>query len=145
MDTIYRQLGHEGRIIDYLKIDIEHSEWVALPQILSSGMMDRVRQLAVEIHLPEQGELEEFRRRVAVLKSLEDYGLVRFDSKYNPWSLEWNVEVDYEGFMAYELAWWNSKLRRPSDPTSPIQSKPVHKKHGQTTDTRNDKKKVFKS
>ena len=45
----------------------------------------KVRQLAVEIHLPEQGTLEEFRERVAVLKSIEDYGMARFDSKYNPW------------------------------------------------------------
>jgi len=42
LDSIYRQLGHEDRFIDYLKIDIEHSEWIALPQILKSGMLDRV-------------------------------------------------------------------------------------------------------
>lgn len=112
LESIYKKFGHQDRIIDYLKVDIEHSEWATLPQILSSGMMDRVRQLAVEIHLPEQEDLREFQSRVAVLKSLEDYGLMRFDSKYNPWSVEWNTVVDYEGFMAYELAWWNVKLRR---------------------------------
>ena len=44
LDSIYRQLGHfaQDRIIDYLKIDVEHSEWIALPQILQSRMMDRV-------------------------------------------------------------------------------------------------------
>ena len=47
--------------------------------------------------LPEQGEMEEFRKSFKVPKSLENYGLVRFDSKYNPWSLEWNVAVDWEG------------------------------------------------
>ncbi|XP_046656729.1 uncharacterized protein LOC124349858 [Daphnia pulicaria] len=108
----YRLLKHEGRYIDYLKMDIEHSEWIVLPQIISSGMMDLVRQLSVEIHLPEQGGIDEFHRRIKVIKALEDYGMVRFDSKYNPWSLEWNVAVDWEGYNAYEIVWFNSKLVR---------------------------------
>ena len=108
----YNLLKHEDRVIDYLKIDIESSEWIVLPQILSSGMMDRVRQLGLEVHLPEQGGLEEFRQCVRILKSLEDYGLVRFDSKYNPWSINWNPDVDYEGFFAYEIAWLNPRLFR---------------------------------
>jgi hypothetical protein len=75
-------------------------------------MMDLVRQLSVEIHLPEQGGIYEFHSRIKVIKALEDYGMVRFDSKYNPWSLEWNVAVDWEGFNAYEIVWFNSKLVR---------------------------------
>lgn len=115
----YNLLKHEGRYIDYLKMDIEHSEWIVLPQIISSGMMDLVRQLSVEVHLPEQGGLDEFRNRIKIIKSLEDYGMVRFDSKYNPWSLEWNVAVDWEGFNAYEVAWYNSKLLRVKPMTDP--------------------------
>ena len=116
LDSIYRELGHRGRIIDYLKIDVEHAEWTALPQILKSGMINWVRQLAVEIHLPEKGGLDQFRSRAAVLRSLEEYGMIRFDSKYNPWSADWNTDVDFQGFFSYELAWWNSKLRRPDPP-----------------------------
>ena len=113
LDSIYYNLlKHEGRIIDYLKIDIEHSEWIVLPQVLASGMMDRVRQLGLEVHLPKEDGMEEFRKRINVLKSLEDYGLVRFDSKYNPWSFDWNVVVDWEGYNAYEIVWFNSKLVR---------------------------------
>lgn len=119
LDSIYQSLQHQSRIIDYLKLDIETSEWSVLPQIVSSGMMDRVRQLGVEIHLiPDgrQSQLDDLRRRVKVLQSLEDYGLVRFDSKYNPWSLDW-WEIDgseWLGNNAYEIAWYNSKLARRS-------------------------------
>ena len=113
LDFIYHNLlQHEGRIIDYLKIDIEHSEWIVLPQILASGMMDRVRQLGLEVHLPKQGGLQAFRKRINILKALEDYGLVRFSSKYHPWSLDWNSAVHLELYNAYEIVWFNSKLVR---------------------------------
>ncbi|KAK4014888.1 hypothetical protein OUZ56_027398 [Daphnia magna] len=52
-------------------------------------------------------------------KNHVNYGMVRFDSKYNPWSLEWNVAVDWEGFNAYEVAWYNSKLLRVKPMTDP--------------------------
>ena len=32
-------------VIDYLKMDIEFAEWEAIPQIISSGMLAKVRQL----------------------------------------------------------------------------------------------------
>lgn len=133
LDSIYHNLlQHDGRIIDYLKIDIQHSEWIVLPQILSSGMMDRVRQLALDVHLPERGGLDEFRRRVGILKSLEDYGLVRFDSKFNPWSLKWNVAIDWEGYNAYEIVWYNSRIHRDTSsatqPSVAIKTPPANKK-----------------
>ena len=118
LDSIYYNLlKHEGKIIDYLKIDIEFSEWIVLPQILASGLMDRVRQLGVEIHfLRDDDTLDEIRQRVKILKSLEDYGLVRFDSKTNPLSLDWKVidGADWLGYNAYEIFWYNSKLFRKS-------------------------------
>lgn len=117
LDSIYRKLlRHEGRIIDYLKIDIENTEWIVLPQILNSGMMDRVRQLGVEIHFipEEESRLEDIRQRIKIIKSLEDYGLVRFESKYNPWSYSLNTidNFDWMGNNCYEIAWYNSRLSR---------------------------------
>lgn len=112
LETLYRELKHDGRVIDYLKVDIEESEWTVLPEILSSGMMDRVRQLGLEIHMSEDDNLQEYRRRAGVLKSLEDYGLIRFDSKYNELSYRVATEVDYAGYLAYELAWYNRRLKR---------------------------------
>ncbi len=123
----YNMLKHEDKVIDYLKIDIDHSEWIVLPQILSSGMMDRVRQLGLEVHLPEQGGLEEFRNRIRILKSLEDYGLVRFDSKYNPSSLDWNPDIDWDGYTAYKISWFNSRLKRADAIITPSSVRPYIK------------------
>lgn len=127
LDSIYNNLlGHEGKIIDYLKIDIEGDEWTVLPQLIISGMLNKVRQLSVEIHLvtfhcpdmsscePPSVSLDSIRQRVNVIKSLEDYGLVRFDSKFNPWSNHLKIVdgVDWWGYNAYELVWYNPKLAR---------------------------------
>ena len=99
-------LPHHGgkTIIDYLKMDIEFAEWDVIPQIISSGMLAKVRQLAVEFHLPENGDIQLYRSLVRIIKSIEDAGMVRFDSKFNPWftgqikalSDSFNVSLGYE-------------------------------------------------
>ncbi|XP_057367840.1 uncharacterized protein LOC130688851 [Daphnia carinata] len=126
LDSIHNMLKsiHRSDVIDYLKLDIETAEWAVLPQIVSSGMMDKVKQLSVEIHLPngntneEQDNepffsLEEYRRLARILQSLENYGLVRFDSKRNPWSVGVGKAAGLLGIdapYAYEIAWFNNKL-----------------------------------
>jgi hypothetical protein len=117
-------LNHDSNvdIIDYLKMDIETAEWRVLPQIVESGMMDKVKQLSVEIHLPngsdnenkdESFSLEEYRKLASILQSLENYGLIRFASKRNPWSIGVGKATGLLGVdasFAYEIAWFNSKL-----------------------------------
>ena len=99
---------HGDKIIDYLKIDIEGHEWDAIPQMISSGMLNKVRQMTVEFHLPSNSSLQEYRKMVAVVKSLEDAGMIRFDSKLNPWVME-NVAVldNYYGSLAFEIAFYH--------------------------------------
>ena len=41
------------RTIDYLKMDVEFSEWPALYDMIRSGIIRDVRQLALEVHTPE--------------------------------------------------------------------------------------------
>lgn len=41
------------RTIDYLKMDIEFSEWPVLYDLIETRTIDHVRQLALEIHTPE--------------------------------------------------------------------------------------------
>ncbi|KAI0240437.1 hypothetical protein LSAT2_008834 [Lamellibrachia satsuma] len=53
LKTIMKDLGHEGKTIDYMKMDIEFSEWPALYDILQSGVIHQIRQLAMEVHTPE--------------------------------------------------------------------------------------------
>jgi hypothetical protein len=83
-------------------------------------MMDKVKQLSVEIHLPNGSDnddtiftLDQYRKVASILQSLENYGLIRFDSKRNPWSVGVGKAVGLLGVdapFAYEIAWFNSKL-----------------------------------
>lgn len=113
LSTIYTTLAsaRHGRVpIDYLKMDVEIAEIYALPQIIESKMLDNVRQMGVEIHLTSDPSLEELRTMVKILRAVELEGMVRFDSKYNPWSkgnLTRHKLTDV--YLAYEIAWYNSK------------------------------------
>lgn len=109
IQTIYKELGHEGKIIDYLKMDVENEEWRILPQMLKSGMMAKVRQLAVEIHLMKFTKLEELHEAAEVIRSIEKSGFTRFDSKLNPWCFFSSTipGLDYySGPLCFEIAWY---------------------------------------
>ena len=101
---------HGDRTIDYLKLDIEYDEWIVIPNIIKSGMMNKVRQLAIEIHLPVEDSLCKMRERVNIVRSIEEQGMVRFDSKINPWFYGTFIHLGVSGYRGYEIAWYNSKF-----------------------------------
>jgi hypothetical protein len=122
--SIYQMLSSRhgaNTPIDVLKMDIEFSEWEALPEMLQSGFLaGKVKQLVVEIHFDADDSLEMFRERTSVLKALESNssfshinygGFVRFSSRPNPGLkrpiLMLKGKQDYIGL---ELAWYNSRF-----------------------------------
>lgn len=50
LTDIREDLGHTARKINILKIDIERSEWAALPDMIRSGSIRDVTQLYIEFH-----------------------------------------------------------------------------------------------
>ena len=114
LSTIYdklKPLHGDGAVIDYLKIDIEHDEWLVVPQIVQSGFLDKVRQLVMEVHVwTKEEHIDSYRSFVAVLKSLEDYGMIRFDSKYTPWCPAHLEALNYTGPICFQIAWYNSRF-----------------------------------
>ena len=112
LESIYKMLEPKhgkGVAIDYLKMDVEHSEWDTLMQVLKSGIFEKVKQLAVEI-LFRDTDVTSLRKFARVLKSVENYGFVRFASRPNIWTASamqiLNGQKDYH---AYEVAWYNKK------------------------------------
>ncbi|KAI9555027.1 hypothetical protein GHT06_020321 [Daphnia sinensis] len=113
LSSIYKMLQpiHGTNVtIDYLKIDIESAEWIVLPQILKSGMLDKVRQLSVEIHMDFNEAVNVCCEQANIIHSLEDYGMVRFDSKPNVYSVITLPQRKSFGFAAYEIAWYNNRV-----------------------------------
>ena len=115
LSSIYEILkpyhGDEA-IIDYLKLDIEKAEWRVLPQIVESRMMDKVRQLGIEIHLDSENSVSTFRQLAKILQSIEDYGMIRFDSRRNVLNsvVEFTKVENFSAVENYEIAWYNSRL-----------------------------------
>jgi len=111
LGSIRRLLGHQDRVIDYLKLDIEFGEWDVLPELMKSGELNQVRQLGIEIHLPKSGSLKKHQSLAGIIWSLERvYGMIRFDSKANPWYSGIFWLLPFQGSYGYEIAWYNKKF-----------------------------------
>lgn len=117
LETIYHSLKtwHSDATIDYLRLSIEGDEWRVIPQIIKSGMLDRVRQLGVEINLNDSDTIVELKMRASVLQSLENHGMVRFTSVYNQFTKNRfnRIHPLHRGPTVYVLGFYNSKFENP--------------------------------
>ena len=75
-------------------------------------MMDKVRQLGIEIHLDSENSVSTFRQLAKILQSIEDYGMIRFDSRRNVLNsvVEFTKVENFSAVENYEIAWYNSRL-----------------------------------
>lgn len=70
-----------------VKVDIEEYEWQAIPQMVKSGVFDKIRQLIIEIHIsmgPEPMK-EKYMVGLLTLKSLYDQGFRIYFTHRNLW------------------------------------------------------------
>lgn len=113
LSTLYNMLKpqHGDVAIDHIKIDIEGDEWRIIPQIIKSGMLAKIKQLALEIHLKTNApDVAYYRNMAGVLKAMEDAGMIRFDSYYNYWSSAFFPALNHTGYFAYIMAWYNNRF-----------------------------------
>ena len=66
-------------------------------------MLDKVRQMGVEIHLPVAANTT--LDQLGILKSIEDYGFLRFDSKLNAYCNSEIYPLDVIDFQCFEIVW----------------------------------------
>ena len=117
LDSIYQMLVpvHGERVIDYLKIDIEWEEWEVMKQIIDSGMLSKVRQLGIELHLPNKDgsvsydrylTIKHYRSLVKLVKSIEER-MIRFSSRGIPWGAREIKGLDnFFGNVCFEIAFY---------------------------------------
>lgn len=111
---------NNNRIIDYVKIDIEYGEWSVLPQMISSGVLDQIRQLTIEFNLPSLSDLNDYVRWMEMLRSIESYGMIRFHSQPNSACIRWIESLGRTLHCSYDLAWYNNRLRRNVTTVRPV-------------------------
>uniref|UniRef100_A0ABM0LX11 Uncharacterized protein LOC102805592 n=1 Tax=Saccoglossus kowalevskii TaxID=10224 RepID=A0ABM0LX11_SACKO len=89
-DEILKENGHTNRIIDYLKLDIEKSEYATIPQMLQTGSLENVKQLAFEFHIFAIGNDNEEEMYNAIneniLKALKTRGFLLWHIHEVPYS-----------------------------------------------------------
>jgi hypothetical protein len=85
LQSIVSMLNDTGKIIDYLKIDIEDNEWKSLEAMYTSDILSRVKQFGIEIHTMPTGTVntKAFHYRWTVLKRLESFGFRRWYWHFN--------------------------------------------------------------
>ncbi|KAH3710621.1 probable methyltransferase-like protein 24 [Dreissena polymorpha] len=73
--TIRKELGHSNKTIDVLKVDVEGDEWHALLQMLKTGALKDVKQIAMETHFLDKGNFpEEGNAQLSALRDLYNAG-----------------------------------------------------------------------
>ena len=111
LDSIYESLRprHGDAAIDVLQLDVDGAEWFAVPQIVESGMLARVKQLAMTVNMKDVPPFPEFYKiLLKIVRSLEDHGMVRFSSR--PVRTSDGAFLEKPGFLIYELSWFNSRF-----------------------------------
>ena len=108
LPTIMKMLGHTGRRIDVLKLDIEGSEFEVIPSLVDSGI--EIGQLLIEVHWPLHGNRPDFNKhpkhkQTTALHAqffgvLESMGFAVAHVEFNIWC----------GFTCVEFLWVNRKL-----------------------------------
>jgi hypothetical protein len=95
--------------VDYLKLDVEGSEWSVLPDMAAKGELSQLKQLAIEFHLNAGDNSVAFRRKASVVASLYEAGFRVFHTHmYWHGSIPMLLDV-YPGprTICYEVAFVN--------------------------------------
>lgn len=87
LDGIRKQLNHVQTPIKILKMDIEHSEWISLKQIIDTGQLRDVEQLLIEFH--GNGD----KAKLMILKRLYDIGFRIFWHHKNPYAAFYDDQI----------------------------------------------------
>lgn len=91
--SIMKQLGHTGRTIDVLKVDIEESEWSVLEQLLSTGEPLPFHQLQVELHFLD--DRFDSWKAVQLIAGMLQRGFLPFHKELNGYSPKSVTEASF--------------------------------------------------
>lgn len=107
LSTLIKSMNDTNIIIDYLKMDVEGSEWASLAQMLKDGSLSRVKQFGIELHIGGT-DTKTLVRIYKTLKQLEDQGFRRWYYTINLY----HVKMTKNGFRSccYEMVYINTNF-----------------------------------
>ena len=71
-------MGDSGKVISYLKVDIEGSEITAIPEWISSGVLDQVSQFGIELHTSSALGADPLPNLIELLESIKKLHQIGF-------------------------------------------------------------------
>jgi len=104
LKTIQKNLGLEDRVVEVLKVDTEGAEWEAIPDMVTSGALDKVKQFIFEIHFWGAHTPEQHRQWLDVINMLRDKGFKLYYSHENPQSTAENLGFLKQMSCCYEIS-----------------------------------------
>ncbi|XP_011437111.2 probable methyltransferase-like protein 24 isoform X1 [Crassostrea angulata] len=120
MRTLQKQreeLGHSKRPIDVLKIDIEEYEYMAVPNMLQTGILKDIRQMAIEFHVTlkadrsrrykEEPPRDKYFFALSLFKDLYDIGFRIFWTHRNPTCKFFSKKGNVERVTCHEVSFVN--------------------------------------
>ena len=99
-------------VIDYIKFDIEGSEWSALEAMYSSKVLANVKQIAFEIHVPRDNTVAGFYQKWKTLKRLEEFGFRRWYWALNYRGRNVYIQDQKTRSCCYEMVYINTNYLR---------------------------------
>jgi len=99
LKTLLVANGHDKDKVFYLKVDIEGSELGALPEWIESGALEKVEQLAMELHLPVIHQQSRFQWLLKVLQQLYRIGFRCISHEVNMTVKNQSGTLGYHAFL----------------------------------------------
>ncbi|XP_013066312.2 uncharacterized protein LOC106054816 isoform X1 [Biomphalaria glabrata] len=89
LKSVMKELGHEEKVIDVLKIDIEGHEWAVIDNMMETGVFKYVRQFMLEFHLfPDWPVKEDYVNLYQIYTRLREMGFSEYAVGPHPKTLK---------------------------------------------------------
>ncbi|BFZ06285.1 hypothetical protein BsWGS_09324 [Bradybaena similaris] len=100
--AIMKELGHENRVIDVLKMDVETYEWTIIDNMLETDVFKFIRQFDLEYHLFHDYPLfEEYVHIYQVFTRLRESGLREYYSKQHQHHIKTKQTIKLQADVCY--------------------------------------------
>ncbi|XP_069117839.1 probable methyltransferase-like protein 24 [Argopecten irradians] len=117
LGSILRSNNHEKAVIDYLKFDIEFSEWAVLVALHEEGALWNVKQIGFEIHTRElfrrkehpnlKTSKEDYIRMYKILRTLDRMNFKQFNYRMNPFGMFKSKVTNMSRSCCYDIHFMN--------------------------------------
>lgn len=114
LETFIKMFNESEEMIDYLKIDVEYSEWTSLEAILNSTILSKVKQFGLETHTKEvtkkPSTTEDFIYYAELLRRIQSAGFYRWYWHYNHFGVFISKNSLQKLTCCYEMVFLNVNI-----------------------------------